>query len=142
MRIVILGCGRVGSTLATMLDAEGHDVTILDLNADQFRRLGADFNGTAMVGTGIDEDVLRRAGIEQADAFIAVTNGDNTNIMSSQIARVIFKVPKVITRIYDPVRQETYRALGLETICPTIIGALTIKKVLEGKPIETGAKSA
>jgi len=142
VRIVILGCGRVGSTLATMLDAEGHDVTILDLNADQFRRLGADFNGTAMVGTGIDEDVLRRAGIEQADAFIAVTNGDNTNIMSSQIARVIFKVPKVITRIYDPVRQETYRALGLETICPTIIGALTIKKVLEGKPIETGAKSA
>lgn len=138
MRVIILGCGRVGSTLATMLDAEGHDVTILDLNSDQFRRLGSDFKGTAMVGTGIDEDVLRRAGIEQADAFIAVTNGDNTNIMSSQIARVVFKVPKVITRIYDPVRQDTYRGLGLETICPTILGAQTIKNALEGKQAPGG----
>lgn len=138
MRVIILGCGRVGSTLATMLDAEGHDVTILDLNSDQFRRLGSDFKGTAMVGTGIDEDVLRRAGIEQADAFIAVTNGDNTNIMSSQIARVVFKVPKVITRIYDPVRQDTYRGLGLETICPTILGAQSIKNALEGKQVPGG----
>lgn len=136
MRVIILGCGRVGSKLATMLDAEGHQVTIVDLNSDQFRRLAPDFKGTAMVGTGIDEDVLRRAGIEQADAFVAVTNGDNTNIMSSQIARVIFGVPKVITRIYDPVRQDTYHAIGLETICPTTIGALTIKNALEGKPIQ------
>ncbi|MCL5263828.1 MAG: TrkA family potassium uptake protein [Chloroflexi bacterium] len=137
MRVIILGCGRVGSKLATTLDSEGHEVIIIDLNADQFRRLGSEFKGTAMVGTGIDEDVLLRAGIEQADAFVAVTNGDNTNIMSSEIARAIFNVPKVITRIYDPVRQETYRGLGLETICPTIIGAKAIKNVLEGKSAET-----
>lgn len=136
MRVIILGCGRVGSKLATILDAEGHEVTIIDLQAEQFRRLGPDFKGTAMVGTGIDEDVLRRAGIEQADAFVAVTNGDNTNIMSSQIAKVIFKVPKVVTRIYDQVREDTYHALGLETICPTTIGALTIKNVLLGKTVE------
>lgn len=133
MRVIILGCGRVGSRLATMLDAEGHDVTILDLKSDQFRRLGADFKGTAMVGTGIDEDVLKRAGVEQADAFIAVTNGDNTNIMSSQIARTVFGVTRVITRIYDPVREATYHGLGLETFCPTILGAQTIKDILESK---------
>ncbi len=136
MRVIILGCGRVGSKLATVLDSEGHEVTIIDLNAEQFRRLGPDFKGTAMVGTGIDEDVLRRAGIEQADAFVAVTNGDNTNIMSSQIAKVIFKVPKVVTRIYDQVREDTYHALGLKTICPTTIGAMTIKNVLEDKAAE------
>ncbi len=136
MRVIILGCGRVGSKLATILDSEGHEVTIIDLKAEQFRRLGPDFKGTAMVGTGIDEDVLRRAGIEQADAFVAVTNGDNTNIMSSQIAKVIFNVPKVVVRIYDPVREDTYHALGLETICPTTIGAMTIKNVLEGRPVE------
>ncbi|MCL5960895.1 MAG: TrkA family potassium uptake protein [Chloroflexi bacterium] len=133
MRFIILGCGRVGARLATMLDSEGHQVTVVDLKSDQFRRLGPDFKGTAMVGTGIDEDVLRRAGVEQADTFIAVTNGDNTNIMSSQIARVIFGVPKVITRIYDPIREHTYRELGLETFCPTILGAQAIKEMIERK---------
>ncbi len=132
MRVSILGCGRVGSRLATKLDAEAHSVTVLALNSDQFRRLGPDFKGTAMVGAGIDEDVLKRAGIEQADAFIAVTNGDNTNIMSSQIARVVFGVHKVVTRIYDPVREGTYRELGLETFCPTILGAQWIKDILDG----------
>jgi trk system potassium uptake protein TrkA len=139
MRVIILGCGRVGSKLASVLDAEGHEVTIIDLNADQFRRLGPDFKGTAMVGNGIDEDVLRRAGIEQADAFVAVTNGDNRNIMASQVVKLVFNVPKVVTRIYDPVREDTYHAIGLETICPTTIGALTIKKVLEGEEPEGAA---
>ncbi len=139
MKVIILGCGRVGSKLAGVLDSEGHEVTIIDLNAEQFRRLGPDFKGTAMVGTGIDEDVLRRAGIEHADAFVAVTNGDNTNIMSSQIAKVIFNVPKVVTRIYDPVREDTYHALGMETICPTTLGANAVKRVLEGKEAECTA---
>ncbi|MBI2954755.1 MAG: NAD-binding protein [Chloroflexi bacterium] len=136
MRVVILGCGRVGSKLATTLDGEGHQVTVIDKNADQFRRLGSDFKGTAVVGTGIDEDVLLRAGIEQADAFVAVTNGDNTNIMSAQMAKVIFNVPKVVARIYDPVREATYHDLGMETICPTILGAKAIQNVLEGNPLE------
>jgi len=118
-----MGCGRVGSTMALALDGQGHDVTIIDEKVSAFNRLGGDFNGTMVVGTGIDESVLRRAGIEHADCFASVTNGDNRNIMAAQIAKVIFKVPRVITRIYDPIRAEVYRELGLETVCPTTIGA-------------------
>lgn len=129
MRIIILGCGRVGARLATTLDAEGHDVTVIDSNADSFRRLSTDFRGSAVVGVGIDEDVLRRAGIEEADAFAAVTNGDNTNMMAAQVAKVVFNVPKVVARIYDPIREEAYHSLNLvETICPTIMGADRVRE--------------
>ncbi|MBI4507596.1 MAG: TrkA family potassium uptake protein [Chloroflexi bacterium] len=138
MQIVILGCGRVGSTLARMLDAEGHDVTIVDQNADQFKRLGPGFRGTALIGNGIDEDTLRRAGIEQADAFAATTNGDNTNIMTAQMAKHLFHVPTVIARLYDPIREETYRVLGLETFCPTTLGASVLKEKLN----KAGASAA
>jgi len=131
MNVVILGCGRVGAYLAGMLVAEGHQVTVIDTNTEAFRRLGADFGGSVVVGTGIDEDVLRRAGIEEAEAFVAVTNGDNTNVMAAQVAREIFGVRRVICRIYDPLREEIYRTLGLETICPTILGATKIKEVLD-----------
>jgi trk system potassium uptake protein TrkA len=127
MRVVILGCGRVGAQLAKNLDAEGHQVTVIDLNQDAFRRLGAEFRGAMVLGTGIDEDILKRAGIEKAQAFVAVTNGDNTNIMASQIARHIFKVPHVVARIYDPVRADIYRNLGLDVLCPTKIGAQFIR---------------
>lgn len=130
MRVVILGCGRVGSSLARMLDAEGHEVTIVDQNADQFRRLGPEFHGSALIGNGIDEDVLRRAGIEHADAFAATTNGDNTNIMTAQMAKHLFHVPHVIARLYDPIREETYRLLGLETFCPTTVGAKMMKDLI------------
>ncbi|MCL4458747.1 MAG: NAD-binding protein [Chloroflexi bacterium] len=130
MRIIILGCGRVGARLAAMLDSEGHDVTIIDMNSEAFRRLGPGFAGKAIVGIGIDEDVLKRAGIEHADAFVAVTNGDNTNIMASQMASLIFKVPKVVTRIYDPIREDTYHTLGLETVCPTTIGANAFREAI------------
>lgn len=131
MQIVILGCGRVGVHVARVLVAEGHQVTMIDKNSAAFARLGPDFPGELVVGTGIDEDVLRRADIKQADAFVAVTNGDNTNVMAAQIAREIFGVPRVICRIYDPLREEIYRMLGLETICPTILGATKIKEVLD-----------
>lgn len=130
MRIVILGCGRVGAYLARMLAAEGHQVTVIDRNSAAFARLGSDFAGDLVVGTGIDEDVLRRAGIEQAEAFVAVTNGDNTNVMAAQLAKDVFGVPRVICRIYDPLREEIYRGLGLETICPTLWGATRIKEIL------------
>ena len=123
MKIVILGCGRVGSTLATMLDRAGHTVSVIDYSAESFQRLHPDFGGTTIVGNGVDEEVLVRAGIKEADAFAAVTNGDNRNIMASQIAKEIFKVKKVICRIYDPIREETYHELGLETISPTKVGA-------------------
>ena len=133
MNLVILGCGRIGSTLARSMSKEGHRVAIIDRKSDAFRRLGPDFGGQMVVGNGIDDAVLKKAGIEQADAFVAVTNGDNTNIMSVQIAKERFKVPKVSARIYDPIRACAYRELGIETICTTIIGAKLIKDLLLGK---------
>ena len=132
VNIVILGCGRVGATLATMLDRAGHTVSIIDYSSDAFRRLEPDFSGTTIVGNGVDEEILIRAGIKEADAFAAVTNGDNRNIMSSQIAKEIFNVKKVVCRIYDPIRESTYHELGLETISPTIIGAKLIFEALSG----------
>jgi trk system potassium uptake protein TrkA len=123
VKIVILGCGRVGSTLATMLDRAGHTVSVIDYSSEAFQRLNPDFGGTTIIGNGVDEEVLVRAGIKEADAFAAVTNGDNRNIMASQIAKEIFRVNKVMCRIYDPIREETYHELGLETICPTKVGA-------------------
>ena len=123
MKIVILGCGRVGSTLATMLDHAGHEVSVIDYSSEAFQRLSPDFRGETIPGNGVDEEVLIRAGIKEADAFAAVTNGDNRNIMASQIAKEIFNVNKVMCRIYDPIREETYRELGMETICPTKVGA-------------------
>lgn len=119
VKVVILGCGRVGATLATQLDQAGHSVSIIDISSDAFQRLSPKFKGNKIVGNGAQEDVLRRAGIETADAFAAVTNGDNRNIMASQIAKEIFHIKKVVCRIYDPLRQRTFGELGLEAICPT-----------------------
>ena len=131
MKVVIMGCGRVGAQLAGLLDADGHSVTILDTDAYSFRRLPPKFGGTALIGNGINEEVLKRAGIEEADAFVAVTQGDNRNVMATQIAKHIFNVPKVVCRIYDPLRQELYSTLGLETISPTTIFAQILKERLE-----------
>ncbi len=132
MRILIMGCGRVGAQLSAMLDAEGHQVTILDTNDYSFRRLPADFHGTALVGDGTDDDTLKKAGIESVDAFVAVTQGDNRNILSAQIAQHIFNVPKVVLRIYDPLRRELYNTLGLEAFSPTTIFAQLLKDNLTG----------
>lgn len=131
MKVVIMGCGRVGAYLAGLLDAGGHSVTILDTNSHSFRRLLSTFNGTALVGNGIDEELLKRAGIEEADAFVAVTQGDNRNVMAAQIAKHIFNVPRVICRLYDPLRQELYSTLGLETFTPTTLFAQMLKEKLE-----------
>jgi trk system potassium uptake protein TrkA len=136
MKVVIMGCGRVGARLARELDADGHIVSIVDNDAYSFRRLAfspelPEFKGTALRGNGIDEEVLKRAGIEEADAFIALTQGDNRNIMACQIAKHIFNVPRVICRIYDPLRQELYSTLGLEAISPTTIISDVFKNILE-----------
>ncbi|MCR4394973.1 MAG: TrkA family potassium uptake protein [Dehalococcoidales bacterium] len=133
MKVIIMGCGRTGAMLATMLDAEGHSVTILDLNEYSFRRLPPDFKGTALVGDGTDDETLIKAGIKQADAFVAVTQGDNRNIMAAQIAKHIFKIPRVLLRIYDPGRRELYNSLGLEAFSPTTIFAQLLKDNLLGK---------
>ena len=133
MNIVILGCGRVGANLALQMEEAGHDVTVIDSSNDAFARLGNKFHGDTVLGNGVDAEILRRAGIEQADAFAAVTNGDNRNIMASQIAKEIFHVKKVICRIYDPLRERTFRELGLETICPTILVSNLVAKSILGK---------
>lgn len=121
--IVIMGCGRVGGKLAAMFDAAGHKVTVLDMDAYSFRRLPPTFSGTALIGNGTDTEMLRKAGIENADAFIALTQGDNRNVMAAQIAKHIFKVGRVICRIYDPLRKDIYEQLGLESISPTEVFA-------------------
>ncbi len=131
MKIVIMGCGRVGARLASLMDKDGHSVSVLDWDSYSFRRLPGDFGGQALVGNGLDEDALRKAGIEGADAFVAVTQGDNRNIMSAQIAKHIFNVPKVVCRIYDPLRRDLYEILGLEAISPTSIFADILKDKLE-----------
>ena len=131
MRVVILGCGRVGAQLANTLDLEGHQVSIVDLSNESLRRrLSEDFRGLVVLGNGIDEDVLRRAGIEQADAFAAVTDDDNTNIMSSQLAQHVFNVPKVVCRVYDEARSSTYETLGLHTVAPVQIAANRVRELL------------
>jgi len=131
MNIVIMGCGRVGAQLANILDAEGHKITVLDINPDSFRKLSPEFKGTALIGDGTDADTLRRAGIEGADGFVAVTQGDNRNVLAAQISKHIFGVKKVVCRIYDPLRRELYANLGLETVSPTVIFAQLLKERLE-----------
>jgi len=131
MKVVIMGCGRVGAKLADLLDGDGHQVTILDTDDYSFRRLPATFNGTALLGDGTDEEVLKRAGIEEADAFVAVTQGDNRNVMAVQIAKHIFNVPRIVCRIYDPLRRELYNTLGIEAFSPTTIFAQMLKEKLE-----------
>ncbi len=131
MKVVIMGCGRVGAWLTGLLDKEGHSITILDIDSYSFRRLPSNFSGTALLGNGIDEETLIRAGIEEADVFVAVTQGDNRNVMAAQIAKHIFNVPKVICRIYDPLRHELYNTLGLETLSPTTVFAQLLKEKLE-----------
>ena len=131
MKVVIMGCGRVGAQLAALLDSEGHKVAILDTDDYSFQRLPSTFSGTALLGNGTDEDVLKRAGIQEADVFVAVTQGDNRNVMAAQIAKHIFNVPKVICRIYDPLRRELYSTLGLEAFSPTTIFAQMLKEKIE-----------
>jgi trk system potassium uptake protein TrkA len=116
VHVVIMGCGRVGSTLAHSLEARGHSVAIVDQNADAFRRLGSDFAGTTVTGIGFDREVLRQAGIERADAFAAVSSGDNSNIISARLARETFGVARVVARIYDSKRAEVYERLGIPTV--------------------------
>jgi len=133
MKVLVMGCGRTGARLAGLLDADGHQVTILDMDSYAFRRLPGEFHGIALVGNGLDEEDLRRAGIEDTEVFVAVSQGDNRNIMSAQIAKHLFNVKRVVCRIYDPLRQEIFGTLGIEAFSPTRIFADMLKEQIEGK---------
>ena len=134
MYVIIVGCGRVGAQLAKLLSAEGHDVVVIDKLRESFIRLGDTFNGLTMVGNGFDLALLKQVGVEKSDAFCAVTNGDNTNLISAQVAKKIFRVPKVIARVYDPQRAHIYAALGLDIMSGTmLLSAMLRDKIIESR---------
>jgi len=132
VNIIIVGCGRVGAELARLMSLDGNAITVIDQNAESFSRLDDHISVQTVVGDGTDMETLKRAGIEEADGFAAVTNGDNRNIMAAQIAQRIFKIEHVVCRIYDPLRQRTYNELGLHSISPTVIGAKLLRDTLKG----------
>ena len=138
MRYLIVGCGRVGSQLAKLLDSDGHHIIVVDQNPASFKRLGQDFKGDLVVGTGIDYDVLKRCGARTADGFAAVTDGDNRNIMAALIAQRMFKIKSIVARIYDPPRGQLYHELGVKTVIPTTMIAKIIRDSLIDAPWESG----
>ena len=130
MKVIIMGCGRVGEQLARLMSEEGHDIAVIDYDAAALARLGPDFKGRRVKGVGFDREVLLRAGIEQTDAFAATSSSDNANIVAARIARNIFHVPRVVARLFDPRRAEIYQRLGLVTISSTTWGAERIRELL------------
>lgn len=136
MHIILMGCGRLGTSLANALAADEHDVVVIDKDQATFANLGSAFNGITVTGTGIDIEVLKKAGIEHADAFVAVTSLDNANLMASQIARKIFSVPKVVARINDPRKRGAYAAFDVDTICPTDLGASRLRRMIEVRGVQ------
>ncbi len=130
MNILVVGCGKVGSKLASTLSREGHDVSVVDKDEQKFELLDNDFSGFTTAGIPIDQDVLRRAGIEDCDAVATVSEDDNVNIMVSQLAEEIFHISKVVARIYDPKRENVFSHYGLHTVCPTNLTVGSIKAAL------------
>ena len=130
MKIIIIGCGRVGSGLARMLSNRGHQVTVIDSDPVAFERLGKAFKGKTVVGIGFDRQAILDAGIEKADAFAAVTASDEANAVAARIAKNVFKVPRVAARIYDPRKADIYRRLGMQTISPVALGISRMAELL------------
>lgn len=136
MKVIIMGCGRVGSQLSLLLEREGHDVTVIDSEIEALNQVGKDFKGRKIHGIGFDREVLLEAGIETADAFAATSPSDNANIVAARIARMIFHVPRVVARLYDPIRAEVYRRLGLITISTTTWGAERIHELITHQDLD------
>ncbi len=130
MRVIVMGCGRVGEQLARLMSEEGHEVAVIDYSAEALARLGPDFKGLRVRGVGFDREVLLRAGIENADGFAAASSSDNVNAVAARVARTIFHVPRVVARLFDPERAEVYQRLGLVTISSTQWGAERIRELL------------
>src|SRR4030067_2613715 len=136
MKVIIMGCGRVGVQLPWVLVEEGHQVSVIDYDANALNRLGPSFKGQRITGVGFDRDVLVKAGIEKADAFAATSSSDNANIVSARIAHNIFHVPRVVARLFDPQRAEVYRRLGMLTIFSTTWGAERMRGLLTAAEID------
>ena len=136
MKVIIIGCGRVGEQLARLLVDEGHQVSVIDFDARALERLGPNFKGQRIAGVGFDRDVLITAGIEQADAFAAASSSDNVNIVAARIAHNIFHVPRVVARLFDPQRAEIYRRLGMLTISSTTWGAERLRELLTSAELD------
>jgi len=136
MKIIIMGYGRIGSQVGKLLTEQLHDVTIIDHDADADGRLGPNFKGRIIRGLGFDHNILIQAGIEEAEAFIAASHSDNANIVAARIARNIYHVPRVVARLFDPIRAEIYQRLGLTTISPNNWGAERIIQVLTHAEID------
>lgn len=133
VNVIVAGCGRVGSQLATLLSVEGHNVTVIDREEASFKRLGSTFNGVTIKGLAFDVDVLEEAGARACDTFAAVTDLDNTNLMAAEVARKLFAVPHVVARLYNPVRERTYQQLGLDYVCgTTLVADAMLDKVKAG----------
>lgn len=133
MNVVIVGCGRVGGFLAGTLDAEGHTVTIVDVDRGAFVHLPEGFKGTTFLGNGTDLEILRQVGVDRADAFLALTQGDNRNLMAAQVAKEIFRVGRVVAKVNDPIRAEIYREKGIVTFSRTTILGLLLHATLLGE---------
>lgn len=134
--IIIIGCGRLGANLANTLSDGGGNVLIIDKNKDSFRKLSHSFGGLSIIGDATDIDIMQEAQIGNASAVIAVTNNDNANIMVAQIAREMFHTKRVIARLYDPEREHVYHEFGIETICPTVLSAKEIDKILSQNDLQ------
>ena len=134
MKIVVVGCGRVGAFLAGLLDSGGHEVTIIDLERASFAHLSRSFHGTTLLGNGTDLEILRQAGIDKTDALFTLTEGDNRNLMAAQIAKQIFGVKQVIAKVNDPVRAATYREHGIVTVSRTSSLGTLLEAMLMGDP--------
>ena len=130
MKVIIMGCGRVGSQVSLLLARHGHEVIVIDHDANALTKLGTDFKGRVVRGIGFDRNILIEAGVETAEGFVAASSSDNANIVAARIARNIFRVPRVVARLYDPVRAEVYQRLGLTTISSTAWGAERIVEVV------------
>lgn len=133
MNAIVMGCGRTGARIAGELAARDHNVTVVDVAASAFDRLPTDFVGECVLGNGMDRRTLERAGIERADLFIATTQGDNRNVFASQLAAEIYRVPRVICRLYDPERERIFASFGLETLSPTRLSSDRILEMVETK---------
>jgi trk system potassium uptake protein TrkA len=137
MKIIIVGCGRVGASLARRFVDQGHHVAVVDKDRSAFSRLGESFGGKTVVGLGFDEDILKKAGIQKAEVFVALTGGDNSNIMAAQIAQTKYNIPKVLARVKDPLRAEVYKEIGLNTYCSTLLGSAILEDAVLDRPFRS-----